>query len=140
VGPWGNIALTGPRLARVACTGPVSQAELASVLREADCLVLPSRIDSFGMVVVEALASGLPVVVSDQVGARELVLPGRNGWVVPAGDATVLADRMAWCTRNRDAVRAMREECRRSAEAASWSSYHQRFADLLRGLVGRAAA
>jgi glycosyltransferase involved in cell wall biosynthesis len=141
-GPRGECAhlLASRRAARIACAGPLTQPELARELRQADCLVLPSRNDSFGMVVAEALASGLPVLVSDMVGAKELVVPGRNGWIVPAGDAAALAERMAWCARNREAVRAMREECRRSAEAATWSAYHRRLAGLLGDIVPEKAA
>lgn len=142
VGSRGNSAhlLAGRPATRVSCAGPLTQPDLARELRQADCLVLPSRNDSYGMVVAEALASGLPVLVSDMVGAKELVVPGRNGWIVPAGDAAALAEKMIWCARNREAVRAMREECRRSADAATWSAYHRRLAELLRGLVPERAA
>jgi glycosyltransferase involved in cell wall biosynthesis len=115
--------------------GPVSQRELAEEFRQADCLVLPSRNDSYGMVVAEALAAGLPVLVSERVGAKTLVEPGRNGWIVPAEDAAALAERMLWCARNGEAVRGMRADCRRSAEAATWPAYRRRFADLIRALV-----
>jgi glycosyltransferase involved in cell wall biosynthesis len=143
VGPRGDAAglLAGRDGVRVTAAGPVGQPELAAELRRADCLVLPSRNDSYGMVVAEALACGLPVLVSEMVGAGELVTPGRNGWIVPAGDAAALAERMAWCVRNGAAVRGMREECRRTAEAATWPAYHHRLAELLRAIVpARAAA
>ncbi|HLX08569.1 MAG TPA: glycosyltransferase family 4 protein [Thermoanaerobaculia bacterium] len=137
VGPRGDAAgaLAGRGGERIAVTGAVGQPALAEELRRADCLVLPSRNDSYGMVVAEALACGLPVLVSDMVGAKELVTPGRNGWIVPAGDAAALAERMTWCVRNREAVRGMRENCRRSAAAAAWPAYHRRLAELLRALV-----
>jgi len=136
VGPRGDAfgRLDG-RAAGISVAGPVGQRELAGELRQADCLVLPSRNDSYGMVVAEALACGIPVLISDRVGAKALVEPGRNGWIVPAGDATALAERMLGCARNRDAVRGMREACRRSAESATWPAYRRRFADLVRGLV-----
>ena len=137
VGPRGEAAARGER---ITVSGPVGQRELADELRGADCLVLPSRNDSFGMVVPEALACGVPVLVSDMVGAKELVDPGRNGWIVPAGDAGALAERMAWCLRHRAAVGAMRERCRASAEAASWPAYHRRLAELLRAIVPAQAA
>ena len=66
--------------------GMVSQSELASILPRARCLLLPSLFDSFGMVVVEAMACGLPVIVSDMVGAGQLIEEGRNGFVVPVGN------------------------------------------------------
>jgi glycosyltransferase involved in cell wall biosynthesis len=124
----------------ITLTGPVGQRELADELRRADCLVLPSRNDSYGMVVPEALACGLPVLISDMVGAKELVEPGRNGWIVPAGDAAPLAEQMIWCARHAAAVRGMRPECRRSAEAATWPAYHQRLAALLRSVLAAGSA
>ncbi|HXO40779.1 MAG TPA: glycosyltransferase family 4 protein [Thermoanaerobaculia bacterium] len=142
VGPRGDAAglLDGRTGERIAVAGPVSQPALAEELRRADCLVLPSRNDSYGMVVAEALACGLPVLVSEMVGAKELVASGSNGWIVPAGDAVALAERMAWCVRHRETVRGMREECRRSAAAATWPAYHHRLAELLRSLVPEKAA
>ena len=142
VGPRGDAAglLDGRTGERIAVTGPVGQPALAEELRRADCLVLPSRNDSYGMVVAEALACGLPVLVSDMVGAKELVASERNGWIVPAGDAAALAERMAWCVRHRETVRGMREECRRSATAAAWPAYHRRLVELLRAIVPERAA
>jgi glycosyltransferase involved in cell wall biosynthesis len=55
-------------------------------------LVLPSLFEPFGLVVNEAMLCGLPVAVSDRVGARfDLVRPGENGYVFPAGDVEALA-------------------------------------------------
>jgi glycosyltransferase involved in cell wall biosynthesis len=121
--------------AGVSYAGPLAQRELAEELRQADCLVLPSRNDSYGMVVAEALAAGVPALVSDQVGAKILVQPGRNGWIVPAGDGEALAVRMLACAADPSALRAMREACRRSAEAATWPAYRRRFAALIGALL-----
>lgn len=115
--------------------GAMPQPELAAELRRADVLVLPSRNDSYGMVVAEALASGTPVLVSAMVGAKELVTEGRTGWIVPAGDTAALAERMAWCAGHRVTVRAMGEDCRRAAESATWPAYHERFVALLREIL-----
>jgi glycosyltransferase involved in cell wall biosynthesis len=141
VGPRGDAAgLLDARAGRpIEVHGPMGQADLAGELRRADCLVLPSRNDSYGMVVAEALACGLPVLVSDMVGAKALVTPGENGWIVPAGDAAALADQMTWCAAHPAAVRALRERCRESAAAASWPAYHQRLAALVSGLVAARA-
>lgn len=107
------------------------QAELAAELRRADALVLPSRNDSYGMVVAEALASGTPVLVSEMVGAKDLVTEGKTGWIVPVEDVDALQQRMLWCVRHREAVRALRPDCRRAAEMATWPAYHERLAALL---------
>jgi glycosyltransferase involved in cell wall biosynthesis len=137
VGPRGDASgLLAPRPPDgIEVVGPVGQRELAAEFRRADCLVLPSRNDSYGMVVAEALAAGLPVLVSESVGAKALVEPGRNGWIVPVEDTAALAERMLECARSPAAVRAMRADCRRSAEAATWPAYRRRFTELLRTLV-----
>jgi glycosyltransferase involved in cell wall biosynthesis len=119
---------------RVRLLGPLTQAALASELRGADCLVLPSRSDSFGMVVVEALACGVPVLVSDQVGARELVDAG-TGVVVPAGDEDALCAALLDLACRRPELRRMTAACRRAALSASWERYHESLADLVQRLV-----
>lgn len=134
VGPRGDAAhlLERHPSAAIEATGPTDQRGLAAAFRRADVLVLPSRNDSYAMVVTEALASGLPVIVSEMVGAKDLVRDGENGWIVPAGEAAPLAERMLACARDRQRVRGMREACRRSAEAATWEAYHERLTELLR--------
>ena len=137
VGPRGDLGhlLDGRTADGILFLGPKTQPELAWELRRADCLVLPSRNDSYGMVVAEALASGTPVLVSEMVGAKDLVIEGETGWIVPLEDVEALARRMLRCVRSRDAVRALRPGCRRAAEAATWPAYHERLAALLRRLL-----
>jgi glycosyltransferase involved in cell wall biosynthesis len=67
-------------------TGFLSQADLARIYASADVLVFPSTTDTFGNVVLEAQASGLPVVVTDAGGPRELMVPGETGLVVAANN------------------------------------------------------
>lgn len=71
--------------------GPLHGDALAEAYASADLFVFPSATDTFGQVVLEAQASGLPAIVTDQGGPAELVGDEENGLVVPAGDATRLA-------------------------------------------------
>lgn len=114
----------------------VAQAELLEIYRGADCFVLPSRHDSFGMTVLEAMACGLPAIVSEMVGAREAIEEGTNGWVVPLNNAPALAERMAWCVENRAALAAMRPAARAAAERYSWDSYGERLTAVMTGILG----
>ncbi len=65
--------------------------QLSSLCSHWTCQVLASRYDGWGVVVNEALAAGRPVVVSDAVGAAELIRPGLNGWIASAGHVGSLA-------------------------------------------------
>jgi glycosyltransferase involved in cell wall biosynthesis len=69
----------------------VSPGDPAPALQTADILVLPSLHDGFGLVVAEAMASGVPVIVTDQCGAAEWV-DASVGWVVAAGSTEALAN------------------------------------------------
>jgi UDP-glucose:(heptosyl)LPS alpha-1,3-glucosyltransferase len=80
----------------------------------ADALVLPTRYEPFGNVHLEALASGLPVVTTTAAGGAELIEPGKNGAVVPPGDAVALAGAVSALLAERPTLLA--EASRRSAE------------------------
>jgi glycosyltransferase involved in cell wall biosynthesis len=67
-------------------------ADVPELMREADVFALPSIDDAYGLVVVEAMASGLAVVVTDHAGASEIVTDGVDGLVVVAGDVPPLVD------------------------------------------------
>ncbi|HSL54258.1 MAG TPA: glycosyltransferase family 4 protein, partial [Pyrinomonadaceae bacterium] len=69
--------------------------QLPAEYASADVLCVPSRYDGWGLVVPEGLASGLPVIASDRMGAAlEFVESGRNGWLVRAGDEESLFEAM----------------------------------------------
>jgi glycosyltransferase involved in cell wall biosynthesis len=75
-------------------------AELAAHLREADIFLLPSLEDGLALTVVEALASGLPAIVTPNTGASDLVQPGVNGEIVPIRDPQAISDAvMRWADR-----------------------------------------
>lgn len=80
--------------ARVHVTGWASEARVRSELREARALVLPSFAEGLPVVIMEALALGRPVISTYVAGIPELVVPGRSGWLVPAGSAGDLAAAM----------------------------------------------
>jgi glycosyltransferase involved in cell wall biosynthesis len=72
-----------------------NQSALPSVYAAADALVLPSGVETWGLVVNEAMAAGLPAIVSDVVGcAPDLIHQGRTGWVFPVGRVDLLAAMM----------------------------------------------
>lgn len=60
-------------------------------LAEIDCLVVASSNEPFSVSVLEALAAGVPVLAADSGGARDVVAPGRNGWLFRSGDESDLA-------------------------------------------------
>jgi glycosyltransferase involved in cell wall biosynthesis len=76
-------------------TGILGGRELGVAYASADLFVFPSTTDTYGNVVVEAMAAGLPVAVSDVGGPRELVKTSQMGRVLPARDVTAWVDGLA---------------------------------------------
>jgi len=108
-------------------TGYLAGAELATAYASADIFVFPSTTDTFGNVIIEAQASGLPVIVSDLGGPRELVQPGVNGLVTKALDASALAQAIRRLASDGDARRQMGREARQSVLDRSWPDAFEKF-------------
>jgi glycosyltransferase involved in cell wall biosynthesis len=114
---------------RVSLPGQVSQDELAWLYASADLFVFPSRIEVFPNVILEATASGLPVVVSTQGGSAKLVRSGTpasdaSGVLVSGNEAEAWAHEIETLLRAPGRCRAMGEAARRFAETA-WPSWRQ---------------
>jgi phosphatidyl-myo-inositol alpha-mannosyltransferase len=105
---------------RITAHGRVSDDEKARLLRSAAVLCAPSlRSESFGLVIAEALAAGVPVVASDVAGYRELVRPD-CGRLVPPGDPDALADAVRALLSDRQARVPASAAARKRAETLAW--------------------
>ncbi|NTV57356.1 MAG: glycosyltransferase family 1 protein, partial [Deltaproteobacteria bacterium] len=76
----------------VTFTGFLAGEDLAQAYASSDIFIFPSATDTFGNVVLEAQASGLPVIVTDEGGPRENLVPGKTGFIVPSKEKEVLLD------------------------------------------------
>ena len=80
--------------------GAVSQQRLADGFRAGSALVLPSLEEGFGLVVPQALNCGCPAIVSDRVGAKDIVRHRDNGSIFKTSDAAALAEELTWWAAN----------------------------------------
>ncbi len=74
--------------------GMVSHQEVPNYFRSADLYLTCAYSDGTSVSLLEAMASGLPVVVTDDPGNREWVVSGENGWLAPASDATAFGQKL----------------------------------------------
>ena len=119
----GQGALAG----RVNFVGPVPQAELPRLYATADVLANPSFSESFGMSLVEGMASGLPVVATRIGGMPEIVEPGRTGFLREAGDVEGLATDLLACLESAARRDELGEAGRRRALAVfTWEARARR--------------
>jgi len=96
---------------------PGPRADIPEVLRSLDLFALPSLAEGISNTILEAMASGLPVVATATGGNHELVQPGKTGALVPPGDAAALAGALREYLGDPAMVRAQAEAARRQAVA-----------------------
>lgn len=88
--------------------GAYDPSRLSQLCVASDVFVLPSTLEPWGVVVMEAQAAGLPVIVSDRVGCSvDLVLDGETGWLFPAGDPDRLAAQMLTFISDEDSMKKL---------------------------------
>jgi len=108
-------------------TGYLSGEDLARAYASADVFVFPSTTDTFGNVILEAQAAGLPCVVSDQGGPRELVTDGVDGFVTRGGDLAELCGAVRQLCVDGNLRSAMGAAARKRVEDRSWPLAARRF-------------
>lgn len=112
--------------------------DVAAALDDAWALVLPSRSEGLGRVVIEAFCRGRPVVATSVGGIRDLVEDGVNGLLVPAGDTAALAAALVRLLTDRALAERLAEDARRSAD--EWLQTPEQYAERVRHLVERVTA
>jgi hypothetical protein len=103
-------------------TPHVPQAELPDLYRRADVFVFPSLSEGMGLVVLEAMACGCPVIVSAH-GPSEVVRHGVDGFVVPAGDAGAIRAALEELYQDPELRRRMSQAAREQAARYTWDRY-----------------
>ena len=119
-----------PLPANVHLRRQVSDAELVEVFREHDVLVMPSLVEGFGLVYLEALSWGLPIICTDNTGGPDILEAG-GGIVVPAGDASALAREIIRLLDSESLLEQLREEATHIAAEFTWVRYRVRLIDAL---------
>ena len=141
-GPYGEtVRQTIADLAVSGCVnfvGLVNQPELAELYASHAVLALSSRQETSPCVIAEAMAGSRPVVATDVGGVSEMVSDGETGYVVPAGDAQPLADRIEAVLADPPNARRLGERGRLVAEQGYRRNVIGRqYVDLLQGLAGK---
>jgi glycosyltransferase involved in cell wall biosynthesis len=111
----------------------------AEVYGSCSVLVHPSLSDGFGYVVAEAMACGVPVIVTTATGAADLVRDGENGYLVPPGDAAAIRDRLDHLSKSPGLLRQMGQKARESAAELTPERFRAAHAGRLAALAAVAA-
>jgi len=121
---------------KVVFTGPADKGVLRILYSNAYCLVLPSLVEAFGMVIIEAMASGVPVIGSTAGGIPDIVVDGVNGLLFRRGDWRDLAGKLSMLLNDENLRDRLAVNARRFAEERySWRSVALKLRDCYRVLM-----
>jgi len=113
----------------------IPHGQVLNAMMQSDVLVLPSISEAFGLVVTEALACGVPVLVTPNVGACDLVCDGREGFVIPVGSAEAIAEKLNLLNRDRNLLAQMSHNAQATAARQPWDIYRETLAETVRASV-----
>jgi glycosyltransferase involved in cell wall biosynthesis len=102
---------------------PRAHAAVLRLMRSCDVLVLPSIVEGRALVQQEAMACGLPLIVTPNSGGEDLIVEGKTGFLVPTGDPGAIAEKIGWFRQNRAQLPAMSAAARAKAAELTWSVY-----------------
>lgn len=111
----------------------------SDVLREMeshDVLVLPSLFEGFGLVILEAMAQGTPVIATDHTAGPDVIENEVDGFIVPIRSADAIAEKLDLLARDAGRLMSMKSAAKRKAEAHGWTGYRQRLVEVAREVMG----
>jgi glycosyltransferase involved in cell wall biosynthesis len=95
-------------------------------MRQHDVLVLPSLFEGFGLVLVEALSQGLPIIATSHTGAPDIIEQGREGFIVPVCDELAIREAMETCLNEPERLRSMGQAALQRSLELRWDVYRMR--------------
>jgi glycosyltransferase involved in cell wall biosynthesis len=104
--------------------------ELSKYYSNSSVFVLPSLADSFALAVLEAMACGVPVIVTENTGSKEMLTEGVEGFIVPIRDCDALKEKILLLYENRDLCQQMGDAAIRRAQEATWGNLEQRAVEI----------
>ncbi len=110
---------------------------LSQAYASADIFVFPSRLETFGLVVLEAMAAGLPVVAARVGGVEDVLREGETGFSFESGDQAGLLDNLLKVSESREKRLWMGRQARAYAEKQSWDAVMDELLAVYAGLIAR---
>jgi glycosyltransferase involved in cell wall biosynthesis len=112
---------------RVSFLGLVNHSDLPKIYQSASVFILPSLNEGMSNTMLEALASGLPIIATNTGGTKELVEDGKNGFIIKMKDAKDIAEKINLILNNKDLQSKMSTESRKIAEDLSWKKVAEEY-------------
>ena len=118
---------------RIRFTGRIPNEEIPALYRSADCMLNPSSVDNMPISILEALASGIPVVTTNAGGIPDMVEDGATALMVDVGDAKAMADKTISVLRDRRLAEDLRRRGLGRVSSFAWPQIRQQWLKIYHG-------
>ena len=108
-----------------------NHSELAEVYSKSDLFVLPTYMDGWGMVLIEAMSCGTPVITTENAGSKEAIKEGENGCIVPVADYKSLAQKISYFYNNPKEIERYGTSAAKTAKSYTWDNYNKNIASFI---------
>lgn len=113
----------------------VPHTSLNQYYSSANVLVFPSLAEGFGLVLLEAMACGIPVITTPNTAGPDILTDGVDGFIIPIRNVEALQEKLEWCYRHPQELAEMGKAARRKAEQLTWQLYCHRLAYQVKKLL-----
>lgn len=113
----------------------VPHTQLNRYYSNASVFVFPSLVEGFGLVLLEAMACGIPVITTPNTAGPDIVTDGVEGFIVPIRDPETLQQKIEWCYNHPTELAEMGQAARRKAEQLTWKLYQQQLSAKVMALL-----
>jgi len=102
---------------------PGSHEEVLQLMSTCHIFCLPSIVEGRALVIQEAMSQGLPIIITPNTGAEDLVIENETGFLVPIRSPEIIADKLEWCLANRNVLSHMSRQAYYHAATYTWENY-----------------
>jgi alpha-maltose-1-phosphate synthase len=117
------------------CVPSVPHLLLNQYYSSASVFVFPSLLDGFGLVLLEAMACGIPIITTPNTAGPDIITDGVEGFIIPIRDVGAIEEKLEWCYSHPQELAEMGRAARRKAEELTWGLYRQRLASKVQSLL-----
>lgn len=113
----------------------VPHSSLNTYYNSGNVLVLPTLVEGLPLVILEAMACGIPVITTPNAGISDIITNGVEGFIVPIRDVEAIKEKLEWCYQHPQELAEMGLAARRKAESLTWNLYRQKLVNQVQQLL-----